>query len=380
MTDQYGAHRPLRLGMVGGGQGGFIGEVHRMAARLDGAWDLVAGALSSNPERSIASARDLGLDPERSYTDFGRMAQVEAMRADCIDAVAIVTPNHLHAEAAIAFLNAGIHVICDKPIAATLEQANAIEKAVRQSGCHFFLTHTYTGYPMVREARDIVRRGDLGEIRMVNVEYAQDWLAMELEASGQKQAEWRTDPAKSGAGGAVADIGTHAINLVEFVTGLELESLACDLTAFVPGRRLDDNVSALLRFASGARGILWASQIAVGKSNALRLRVYGDRGGLEWDQEAPDRLSVTPLNEPTRIHARGGTELSQSATACSRLPAGHPEGFVEAFANIYRDAARVIWKPNTSTTLPGIVDGQAGMRFIAACVESSNGNAAWVRV
>ena len=282
----------LRLGMVGGGQGAFIGGVHRIAARIDGQWDLVAGALSSDAARAKASAAELGIAADRAYTDFEEMARVEAGRDDGIDAVAIVTPNHMHAGPAIAFLNAGIHVICDKPLAATADQAEAIAQAAGASKARFILTHNYTGYPLIRQARQMVSEGELGDIRLVQVEYAQDWLAEEVS---NKQADWRVDPERSGAGGAIGDIGTHAFNLAGFVSGLQAEQLSADLSSFVPGRRVDDNAHIMLRYGGGAKGMLWASQVAVGNENALRLRIYGSKGGLEWAQENPNQMSFTPV-------------------------------------------------------------------------------------
>ncbi len=369
----------LKLGMVGGGQGAFIGAVHRMAARLDGHFDLVAGALSSDPARAMASAAELGLDPSRSYTSFEAMALAEAARADGIDAVAIVTPNHMHAAPAVAFLRAGIHVICDKPLAATLDDANAIAAAVRDSGKLFILTHNYSGYPLIRQARDMVASGELGDIRLVHVEYVQDWLT---EETHNKQADWRVDPARSGAGGCVGDIGTHAFHLASFVSGLTADTLSADLDAFVPGRRVDDNVHVMLRFQGGAKGMLWASQVAVGNENALRLRVHGTKGGLEWAQENPNQLSFTRFGQPKQTITRGGA----GSTHPVRVPAGHPEGYLEGFATIYADAAALIRHANHGTPLPAgvhvpdIDDGLQGMRFIAACIASSRANAAWTQL
>ncbi|TCD13352.1 Gfo/Idh/MocA family protein [Oricola cellulosilytica] len=371
--------RRLRLGMVGGGHGAFIGAVHRYAARLDGEWELVAGALSSDPKRAAASASGLGIVPERSYADFRYMAQAEAMREDGIDAVAIVTPNHMHAGPAVAFLDAGIHVICDKPLAATAEDADAIADAVMRSGRHFVLTHNYTGYPMIRQAREMVANGDLGALRVVQVEYAQDWLT---ETLSTKQADWRTDPERSGAGGCVGDIGTHAFNLATFVTGAAPESLSAELNTFVAGRRVDDDVQVRLRYKTGARGSLWASQVAVGNENGLRLRVYGDRAGIEWSQETPNSLAFTVFGEPRRILTRAGAGVTSSANVTARTPAGHPEGYLEAFATIYSDAAKLIRAGASNGTrqvpIPSIEDGLAGMRFIASCLRSSMGNGVWV--
>ena len=317
--------RRLRLGMVGGGQGAFIGAVHRIAARLDDRYELVAGALSSDPERAKASAAELRIAPERAYPSFAEMAQQEAARDDGIDAVAIVTPNHVHHPAAKAFLEAGIHVICDKPMTTTVDDALDLVQTVRRTGLVFGLTHNYTGHPLVREARERVRAGELGAIRVVQAEYPQDWLTTRLEATGQKQAAWRTDPAQSG-GGAIGDIGSHAYNLASFITGLQAESLCADLSTFVAGRRVDDNCNVLLRYAGGARGMLWASQVAPGNENALSVRVYGDKGGLEWRQEAPDLLHLFPFGEAPQTITRAGRGAGPAAAAVSRIPPGHVEG------------------------------------------------------
>ena len=370
----------LKLGMVGGGQGAFIGGVHRIAARLDGRWDLVAGAFSSNPERAAQSAVDLGIAAERSYGSFAAMAKAEAARPDGIDAVAIVTPNHLHASVATAFLRAGIPVICDKPLATTVEDAEVLVNLVAETGLPFIVTQTYTGYPMVREARALVAAGRIGRVRHVQVEYLQDWLAKPVESSGNKQAAWRTDPAQSGLGGCIADIGTHAFNLATFVTDLAPVGVLADLTAFGPGRALDDNAAILLRFGEGAKGMIWASQVAPGTKNGLRIRVAGDAGGLLWDQDRPDDLEFTPLGKPTRTLQRGGDGVATPA----RLPAGHPEGYIEAFATLYAEAAGQVLefrsgtKSSRDTMLPTVSDGLAGMRFIAAGVRSSEEGGVWV--
>lgn len=372
----------LKLGMVGGGRGAFIGAVHRIASRIDGDWDLVAGALSSAPARAAASAADLGIKATRSYASYADMAKSEAARPDGIDAVAIVTPNHMHAGPAIAFLEAGIHVICDKPLSATMEDALKIEEAVKRTGKLFILTHNYTGYPLIRQAREMVAKGDLGDLRMVNVEYAQDWLAEATDADN-KQADWRTDPARSGAGGCVGDIGTHAFNLASYVTGLETEKLAADLTAFVPERRVDDNTQVMLRFKGGAKGLLWASQVAVGCENALSLRVYGSKGGIEWHQETPNQMTFTKFGQPKQIFTRGGASASGAGLRNLRTPGGHPEGYLEAFATIYTEAAQLIRAQNAAEDAPidvhtpTIKDGILGMKFIAACIESSNNDVAW---
>jgi predicted dehydrogenase len=370
--------------MVGGGEGAFIGGVHRMAARLDDEFELVAGALSSDPDRARRSAATLRIAPGRAYADYASMAAGEAARPDRIDAVAIVTPNHLHHAAATAFLRAGIAVICDKPMTARLEDAQDLAALVRQGGGLFALTHNYSGYPMVRQAREMVRSGKLGRIRVVQVEYPQDWLTTALEHSGNKQASWRTDPARSGQGGALGDIGTHAFHLAEFVSGLEVESLAADVSSFVPGRRLDDNAGVMLRLSDGARGMLWASQVAVGQANALRLRVYGDQAGLEWEQEQPDGLRFARLGAPPELLRRGGPALGEAAIHASRIPGGHPEGYLEAFAQLYRDfaeqcRARQEGRPpaRASLLLPGVEAGLRGVAFVDAAIRSAQNNSAW---
>ena len=373
--------RRIRLGMVGGGNDAFIGGVHRIAARLDDRFELVAGALSSTPDRARASGIALGLPDDRIYGDFKSMAIREARLKNGIEAVSIVTPNHVHFAAAREFLKRGIHVICDKPLTSTLPDARKLVNAVESSDALFILTHNYTGYPLVRHAREMVARGDLGNIRVVQVEYPQDWLS---EHQDFKQAEWRTDPARSGAGGSTGDIGTHAYNLACFVTGLTLDSLAADLQAFVPGRRVDDNAHVMLRFKGGARGMLWSSQVAPGNENALRLRVYGDKGGLEWEQENPNALWVTPLNEPKRLITRNGAGAGDAAARLSRIPPGHPEGYLEGFSNIYGEAAEAILAHRTGRPIPPevvfptVYDGLKGVEFVDACVRSSARNAAWI--
>jgi predicted dehydrogenase len=371
------AERRLRLGMVGGGRGAFIGAVHRIASRIDDRWELVAGALSSDPERARASAGDLGIQPDRAYSDFREMARAEAGREDGIDAVSIVTPNHMHADPAIAFLEAGIHVICDKPLAATPGQAQRIADAVKSSKARFVLTHNYTGYPLMRQAREMIQRGDLGEIRLVQAEYAQDWLTESVEATGNKQATWRTDPTQAGAG-ALGDIGTHAFNLLSFVSGLRPEALLADLQSFGAGRQVDDNAHVLLRFQGGARGMLWASQVAPGNENGLRLRIYGTKAGIEWGQENPNVMTFAPLGEPKRILTRGGAGLGGGSSQSTRIPPGHPEGYLEAFATIYTDAADVILGTGDGALLPNIDSGLEGMWFINACQRSSHAGGEWV--
>jgi predicted dehydrogenase len=379
--------RRLRLGMVGGGPGAFIGAVHRIAARMDDRFELVAGALSSNPERSRAAALELHIAPERAYGSFAEMAAAEAKRPDRIDAVSIVTPNHVHFGPAKAFLQAGIHVICDKPLTTTVEDAVALAGIVKKSALIFGLTHNYTGYPLVRQAKEMVAAGELGRLRVVQVEYAQDWLTTPVEATGNKQAVWRTDPAQSGPAGSLGDIGTHAYNIACFVTGLRCEQVAAEVSIFVPGRRLDDNVQTLLRFEDGARGMLWASQVAAGNENNLRLRVYGEKAGLEWGQENPNYLRFTPYGKPPVTISRAGAGATASAKHASRIPSGHPEGYLEAFAQLYADLAEQIVARNVgrapaaaSLLVPGIKEGVEGVRFIEGVLKSSKQNSGWVKL
>ena len=376
--------RRIRLGMVGGGQGAFIGGVHRMAARLDDRYELVAGALSSDAIRGAASAAELHISVERSYADYSDMARQEAARADGVDVVAIVTPNHLHARIATAFLEAGIHVICDKPLTSNLEEALALVASVRKSACLFALTHNYSGYPMVRQAREMVVAGELGDIRVVHAEYPQDWLSTDLEATGQKQAAWRVDPAQAGAGGSLGDIGTHAEHLIRYISGLQLEAVSADLTTFIEGRRLDDNAHMMLRYTNGARGMLWSSQVAPGNENALRVRIYGSKAGLEFHQENPNQLWFTPLGQRPQLITRGGAGSGVAAGHATRIPAGHPEGYLEGFAQLYRDVAEQLyarWQGRTpdplACTVPGVEDGALGMKFIEAVVASSRADGRW---
>jgi predicted dehydrogenase len=377
--------RRLRLGMVGGGPGAFIGAVHRIAARLDDRYELVAGALTSDPERSIAGARELHM--ARGYRSFEEMAAAESKRPDGIEAVSIVTPNHLHHAPAKAFLEAGIDVICDKPLTTTLEHALQLAEVVKRTGLIFGVTHNYTGYPMVRQAREMVLAGELGPLRLIQVEYAQDWLSTPLEKTGQKQAEWRTDPARSGPGGSLGDIGTHAFNLACFVTGLHCQQVAADVTTFVPGRRLDDNAQVMLRFSNGVKGSLWTTQVAPGNENNLRLRVYGEKAGLDWRQEDPNELIFTPLGQPRRTIRRGSAGTGRAATHATRIPSGHPEGYLEAFAQLYTNLAEQITArrenrpPNPDSLLvPGVSEGVDGVRFINATLESSRNGSAWTAI
>jgi predicted dehydrogenase len=376
----------IRLGMVGGGAGAFIGAVHRMAARLDDQYDLVAGALSSTPEKSVASGRELGLDPERCYGSYEEMAEKEQARPDGIEAVSIVTPNHVHFPAAKAFLERGIHVICDKPLTSNLEDAKALKAVADKAKALFILTHNYTGYPMVRHARELVRSGELGDLRLVQMEYPQDWLAEPIEQTGQKQAAWRTDPKQSGAGGSTGDIGTHAYNLGSFISGLELDELAADVHTFVEGRRLDDNAHVMLRFKGGAKGMLWCSQVATGNENGLKVRIYGTKAGIEWTQADPNYLWFTRLGEPKQLITRGGAGANAAAGRVTRIPSGHPEGYLEAFATIYTEAAAAINAAKAGTAVdaavvyPTVDDGVKGVAFVEACIASSKQNGGWVKV
>ena len=379
--------RKLRYAMVGGGRDAFIGAVHRKAIALDGQVDLVAGALSSSPEKAHASGRDLFLADDRNHGDWQSLLADELTRPidERIDFVSIVTPNHVHFPVAQAFVDAGFHVVCDKPLVHTRAQADALVAAVQKQGTVFGVTYNYTGYPMVRQAREMVRSGQLGTVRKVVVEYNQGWLATQLEGGGtNKQADWRTDPARSGAAGAIGDIGSHAENLIATVTGLEIEALCADLSALVPGRALDDDGSLLLRFAGGARGVLIASQVNTGVENDLRLRVSGTLGTIEWRQEQPSQLVHLPHDGPRQILTRGSPWLCESARRASRLPSGHPEGFIEAFANVYAGISADIRARLAGTTAdamtadyPRVEDGARGVRFIERTVASAASDAKW---
>ena len=379
--------RKLRFGMIGGGQGAFIGAVHRIAAQMDGQAELVAGAFSSDPARSQASGADLHLDPARVYGSYAEMAEAEAARpaAERLDFIVIVTPNHQHFPPAKLFLEKGFNVVCDKPVTFNLKEARDLQKIVARSGKVFALTHNYTGNVMVKQARQLVRSGKLGEIRKVVVEYPQGWLSTHLEASGQKQAGWRTDPKRSGAAGCMGDIGTHAENLARYITGLHLAELCADLTTFVPGRLLDDDGNVLLRFVGGAKGILHSSQISVGDENNLNIRVYGTKAALEWYQEHPNELVVKYPDQPRQIWRRGNGYLAPELGAFTRIPAGHPEGYLEAFGNIYLEAFKAIRaevsgkKIPKNLDYPTIDDGVEGMLFIDTVVKSSAKGARWVK-
>jgi predicted dehydrogenase len=355
----------VRLGMIGGGEGAFIGAVHRLAARMDDHYELVAGALSATADKAQRSGKALGLPADRIYDDYEAMAKAESKRADGIEAVAIVTPNHMHAGPAYAFLKAGIHVICDKPLTISLAEAKRLKSAAEKSGKIFAVTHNYTGYPLVRRAREMVKAGDLGEIRLIQVEYPQDWLTEATEATGNKQAEWRVDPKRSGAGGAIGDIGTHAYNLADYVGGIEAVELSAELTSF---------------------GALWASQVAPGNENGLRIRVYGTKGGLHWVQAEPNHMLWSPFGQSTRIITRGGPDSGPAAARVTRIPPGHPEGYLEGFANIYSEIAEAIKAARSGNKgpkgvhFPTVDDGVKGLAFIEAAVESSKANGKWTKL
>jgi len=377
----------LKLGMVGGGPGAFIGGVHRIASRIDNHYELVAGSLASNPEMAHASAKELGINEDRSYATFQDMARKESSREDGIDVVAIVTPNHLHYPIAEAFLSKNIHVICDKPLTHNLGDAEKFLESVKKSNALFALTHNYTGYPMVRQAREMFRNGEIGNLRIIQVEYAQDWLTLPIENEGQKQASWRTDPSKAGMGGSIGDIGSHAFNLVDFITGAKLNELCADISSFVPGRKNDDNAHVLLRYENNVKGMLWSSQVAPGNENALRIRIYGDKGGMEWEQENPNYLTVDIFGKAKKIIRRAGNETIDISNRITRIPPGHPEGYLEGFANIYSDFAKQILafkdnqKPEKDILLvPSIEDGVKGVKFITTVVESGSNGGKWIKV
>ena len=381
-------NRKLRMGMVGGGRGAFIGAVHRMAANLDGKIELVAGAFSSDPEKSKLSGQDFFLDPDRVYGSYEEMAEKEAAREDKIDFVTIVVQNHLHVPVAKTFLEAGFNVICDKPLSSNLEDAKALQQLVHASGKVFCLTHNYTGYPMVKEARRMVQDGELGRLLKVVAEYPQGYAVGDVEGDGQgKISNWRADPSIAGACNCMGDIGTHAHNLVRYICGVEVEELAAELSAFIPGRELDDDGNCLVRFTDGVKGIIYASQISNGDENNLNIRAYGTKASIEWHQEDPNELIVKYANAPRKTYRRGNDYLGEAASSNSRTPFAHPEGFIEAFANIYLAAARAISDqiegidpPAGGYDHPGVDDGVAGNAFIKACVESSGNNASWTKL
>ena len=380
-----GSGTVLRYGMVGGGQGAFIGDVHRKAIALDGSAALVAGCFSRSHENTVATGRGLGLRDERLYRTFPEMAEAEAGRKDGIDFVVIVTPNAQHYPVAKAFLSRGINVVCDKPLVFEVKEGEELASLARAKGLLFCVTYTYTGYPVVKHAREMIARGDIGEIRFVNAEYPQEWLSTLLEKEGQKQAAWRADPAQTGKSNCVGDIGSHVENMVRYMTRLELVRLCARLDTFVPGRVLDDNASILVEYKGGAKGLYWSSQIAVGYDNALRVRVFGSKGSIGFSQENPNYLTVSRLGQPTQVLSRGRDPLYPHAQAYSRIPSGHPEGYFEAFANIYKTFTGALAKKKAGAPLeekeldfPNIEDGISGVRFIGKCVESSQKGAVWV--
>jgi len=373
----------IKLGMVGGGEGAFIGEVHRIAARMDERFHLCAGALCSDPERSLKSALDLGLPEDRSYSDYKEMAISESQRDDGINFVSIVTPNHLHHPIAKAFLEVGINVICDKPMTMNSEEAQELIDISESSDLIFAVTYNYSGYPLIREAREIIKKGELGSIRIIKVEYIQDWLTEPIENTGQKQASWRVDPKKSGIGGSIGDIGTHAFHLAHFVTQQLPNKISADLSCFVEGRELDDNAHILMRYESGAKGIIWSSQVAPGNENNLKIQIYGEKGGLIWQQENPNELILNLLNQPSRRLTRGSSFVGDQSARLTRIPAGHPEGYLEGFANIYREvadefSAKISGKPISKDILyPTSKEGLYGVSFIEAAIESNSKDSVW---
>ena len=380
-------NRKLRMGMVGGGRGAFIGAVHRMAANLDGKIELVAGAFSSSPEKSKLSGEDFFLDPERVYDSYQEMAEKETAREDKVDFVSIVVQNHLHFDVAKTFLEAGFNVICDKPMTRTLEEARALRDIVDETGKIFCLTHNYTGYPMVKEARRMVKDDEIGRILKIVAEYPQGYAVGDVEGDGQGQiSNWRSDPKIAGSSNCMGDIGTHAHNLVRYITGLEIEEMCSELTAFIPGRELDDDGNNLIRFEGGAKGIIYASQISNGDENALNIRVYGTKASLEWHQEDPNDLIVKYANAPRKIYRRGNDYLGEAAQNNSRTPFAHPEGFIEAFANVYLSAAQAISDkidgkeaPKEGYDFPDATDGIAGLAFIETAVKSSGSDDKWLK-
>jgi len=376
----------LRLGMIGGGQGSFIGGVHRMAASLDGLYELVAGAFSSNPDTSRATGQELGLAPDRVYGSYQELLEQEAQRpeAERVQVISIVTPNHLHFAPAKMALEHGFDVILDKPMTFSLAEAKELRTVVETSGRRLCLTHTYTGYPMLKEARQLVADGLLGTIRKVYIEYPQGWLSTYEEGGDNKQAAWRTDPARSGAAGAMGDIGTHAFNLLEYVSGLEVTQLCADINVVVQGRQLDDDGAVLLKLANGASGVLVATQVAAGEENNLRVRLYGEKGGLDWQQADNNTLLVKWLDKPTEIRRTGAPYLSAAARHNSRIPAGHPEGYLEAFANLYRNFALTLLAdlggpaaPPEAADYPSVEDGVRGMAFIESVIASGKSEQKW---
>lgn len=381
--------RKLRMGMIGGGRGAFIGGVHRIATGIDGQIELVCGALHVDPEIALLSGQDLYLDPERTYRTYHEMFEKESkLPADKrMDFVSIVTPNHVHFEPAKLALENGFHVVCEKPLSFSLDEALQLQELVKKTGLTFALTHTYTGYPMVKQAREMCKTGVVGKIRKVVVEYPQGWLSTAAELTGNQQASWRTDPKRSGKAGSVGDIGTHAENLAETITGLKIEELSADVSIFVENRLLDDDANVLLRFNNGAKGVLHCSQISAGEENALNIRIYGEKGGLQWHQHDPNTMYVKWLDKPTEVYRTGMGYMGATAAAHSRTPAGHPEGYLEAFANIYRNFTKVVQAKLDGKVadkiyhdFPTVEDGVRGMKFIDAVIASGQNNAAWTKI
>ena len=381
--------RKIKMGMIGGGRGAFIGAVHRMAAGIDGQIDLVAGALHVDPDIALLSGQDLYLNPDRTYRTYQELIEMESQlpEGERIDFVSIVTPNHVHFDPAKLALEHGFHVVCEKPMTYSLSEALELEKLVEKTGLVFALTHTYTGYPMIKQAREMVQSGILGKIRKVVVEYPQGWLSTPLETTGQEQAAWRTDPKRSGKAGSVGDIGTHAENLAETITGLKIVELCADVSTFVDGRLLDDDANVLIRFNNGAKGVLHCSQISAGEENAINIRVYGEKGSIQWHQHDPNTMYVKWLDKPMQVYRTGNGYMGSMAQAHTRTPAGHPEGYLEAFANIYRNFARVVQAKVDGKTpdpefmdFPTVHDGVRGMQFIDAVIESGKKNAQWIKL
>ena len=381
-------NRKLRMGMVGGGQGSFIGGVHRMAAAIDGRIELVCGAFSSSSAKSKASGKALFLPESRSYASFKEMMEAESLlpEGERMDFVSIVTPNHMQYPAAMEALSHGFPVVCDKPMTTTLSEARSLAEAVKRTGLPFCLTHNYTGYPMVKQARELVSSGALGVIRKIVAEYPQGWLAERLELTGQKQASWRTDPAQAGASCCIGDIGIHAWNLAEYISGVKVVRLCSDFTCFLAseGRQLEDDANVLLQFDNGARGVLYSSQISVGEENSLHIRIYGSKGGLEWDQMEPNTLTVKWNDRPRQVYRTGNSYVCDSAKAATRLPAGHPEAYLEAFANVYGNFANALIArldgvdaKALEANYPGVDDGVRGIAFIEACVASAKAGDKW---
>lgn len=376
----------LRLAMIGGGQGAFIGAIHRIAARIDGHYELVAGAFSSNPEKAKASGEELGLSPDRVYGSYKELIEKESQLPEDVrvQVISIVTPNHVHFEPTKLALESGFHVVLDKPMTFSLDEAKELKKVVESTGKLFCLTHTYTGYPMVKEARQIIKSGKIGAIRKVYVEYPQGWLSTFLEGEDNKQASWRTDPGKSGIAGAMGDIGTHAFNLAEYVTGLQVTKLNADINIVVEGRKLDDDGAVLLKYNNGASGVLMATQIAAGDENNVKIRVYGEKGGIEWQQDVSNTLLVKYLDKPTEIWRTGGGYTSGYVTTNMRAPAGHPEGYLEAFANLYKNFALTVKAQLEGTEatpemldFPGVEDGVRGMAFVENVIASGKSDTKW---